>query len=107
MNPTVVSGTVVGTGADITIKCGFKPAMVELINVTSATKEELKWCEGMAQASGLKTINASRSIITTLGVSTVGGDGVEEGFTIGADTDVNVAAEVIFYRVTRSGPGAT
>lgn len=108
MVPSIVSGTVAGTGAALTINCGFVPDCVELINVTSATKEELKWVEGMAAASGLKTINASRSIVTEGGVSVVGGtegSTVEQGFVIGADADINVAAETIFYRATRAGPG--
>lgn len=109
MNPSVVSGTLVGTGALMTVALGFVPASVELINVGSATKEELKWVTGMAQDSGLKTIDAARSIVVANAISTVGAsdsDTVEQGFTIGTDADLNVDGENIFYIAARSGAGA-
>lgn len=96
----VQTGTVTGTGAAINVPTGFKPSRVELHNVTGLAS--LVWTKTMAAASGVKTITAgTMSFITSNGVShftgTAGGDA--EGFTIGADTDVNVSAEVIHYTV--------
>ena len=57
----------------------------------------------MAAASGLKTLGTpTYNLITTLGISQYAGSdtpgsAAAPGFTIGADTDVNVSAETIVY----------
>ena len=111
MNPQIVAGNVEGTGANITINCGFVPARVRVVNIDSATVEELEWFRGMADASAIKTVTGTvaRTKITSLGITPVGDaadDEVEQGFIIGADTDVNVDSETIYYEAVRPGPGA-
>ena len=98
-----------GTGASIDVKCGWVPAKVEVMNITSAGLEKLEWYRGMAAASAIKTTSApARTKITTLGITPLGAgvaDTVEQGFRIGADTDVNVAGELIVVIATRGGAG--
>ncbi|WP_375188409.1 hypothetical protein [Sphingobium yanoikuyae] len=100
----------VGTGAAIDVKCGFVPAYVRVVNIESATVEELEWFRGMADASAIKTVTGTvaRTKITTNGITPLGAgaaDAVEQGFRIGADTDVNVAGEDIVAFAYRGGPG--
>lgn len=99
----IKTGTVTGTGAAINVPLGFNPTFVQVLNLTSATLEQLEWFSGMAEASAIKTVaGGTRTKITTLGISTYAGSTTESsGFTIGADTDVNVAAEVIAYIAIR------
>lgn len=97
-------GTVEGTGAAINIECGFNPDYVKVLNIDSATLEELEWFKGMADASAIKkTGTPTRTKITTLGISAYAGVSGSNslGFTIGADLDVNVVAETIYYLAIR------
>lgn len=92
------TGTVTGTGAAIIIQCGFTPSRVEVINITS--RDGLLWTDTMTDGHALKTVAAgTRTAITSLGITPYDGTlaGNSAGFTIGADTDVNVTAEVIHW----------
>ena len=97
-------GTMAGTGANIDIFCGFKPGKIEVFNRTSTGLEKLEWYYGMADGSAIKTIAAgTRSLITTLGITILEDAAKGQGFRIGVDTDINVAAEqlvVIAHRGT-------
>lgn len=110
----VAVGTVEGTGAAINIQCGFQPRYVKVFNYDDAGSlfPTIEWWEGMAAASGLKTKSIvdsgatglkSSEKITSLGISQYAGSEAanSEGFTIGADTDVNVSAETMFYIAIR------
>jgi hypothetical protein len=67
---------------------------VKLINVTSG--DELFWQDTMADASGLKRVAAgAASFITSDGVTPL-----SDGFTLGADADMNVADEVVHWECT-------
>jgi len=105
MKQTVI-GTVVGTGNLLTISLGFQPDYVEIINVTSALGfEKAEWITGMADLSAYKTIATGvRTKLTTTGIGMYTGTaGVNnEGFTIGADADLNVLGETISYRAVRN-----
>jgi hypothetical protein len=97
------TGKVTGTGATINISLPeFTPRKVELRNITSA--DQLVWVNTMPNAYGMKTVAAgTTSYITSLGVTPITqvvlGDGQSppRGFAIGADTDINVSAEVIHW----------
>ena len=92
------TGTVVGTGAAINIECGFTPVRVVVTNITS--RDGLEWTRTMTNGHALKTVAAgTRSAITSLGITPYAGTLADDstGFTIGADTDVNVTAEVIHW----------
>lgn len=79
-----------GTGADLEVqKIGFRPSYVRIVNVTDPVT--LEHFEGMGDASGFKHIDATQSFITTLGITLT-----EDGFTLGADTDVNVDGEALW-----------
>ena len=97
-----------GTGANIDVKCGFVPSKVEVQNIDSATGESLWWYKGMPNASAIKRTNTAQTRITTLGITPLGNtasSATEQGFRIGADTDVNVSGEKIVAIAYRGGPG--
>lgn len=103
-------GEITGTGAVIDVKCGFVPAKVEIYNITSSTKETLEWVRGMADASGIKTVagTVARTVIATNGITPLNskdGSTGEMGFRIGADVDINVAAEKMLVIAHRGGEG--
>lgn len=99
MTKQVKSGTVTGTGAAIDISLGWNPKRVVVLNTTSATLEQLEWITGMDDGAAIKTVAAgTRTKIASTGISAFAGDDDEAlGFTIGADTDVNVSAEEISW----------
>ena len=88
----IITGAVVGTGAALDVKTvGFRPRKVTLLNETGLAKGE--WTNSMADGEMLKTITAgTMSKVTTNGVTPL-----SNGFTIGADADVNAADELIHY----------
>ena len=97
-------GTVVGTGATIHVNCGFKPRYVIVHNITSTHLETLEWWYGMPATYGLKQKDSTYSRLTSLGIAQYEGtdaQGSGQGFDIGADTDVNVSAEVIAWMAVR------
>jgi hypothetical protein len=96
-------GKVTGTGSAINVGIPeFTPSKVVLKNVTSG--DELEWDCSMPHDYGFKRVAAgTASYVTSGGVTPVSqsvlGDGSDpgRGFTIGTDTDINVAAEVIHW----------
>ena len=84
------SGSMDGTGALITVALGFAPRKVELFN-----------SEGLSQALKTDTMAADSSIKTiTAGTMTFPADLItitSNGFTIGTDSDVNVAGEALHW----------
>ena len=107
MNEVFVK-TMDGTGAAIAVKCGFVPAYVRVTNIESATIEQLEWYRGMGAGHAIKTVTGTvaRTKITSNGITPDGElvtDTVEQGFTIGADADVNVAGETIVIIAMRGG----
>ncbi len=105
-------GTVEGTGSPINIELGWLPDRVKIYNIDSAAIETLEWVNGMGAATGFKflgTSSTTRAKLTTLGISEYAGVlGVTgKGFTIGADTDLNVSAQTILWVAERGGQGAS
>lgn len=94
----IATGTVEGTGAALNVSIGFKPNYVRVINIDGLAT--LEWTADMGAAAGLKEVTAgTKSLLGSLGISQYDGvaAGATEGFTIGADTDVNVSAETIMW----------
>lgn len=92
------TGTLEGTGAAIDIPLGFIPKTVRVINQDGIAS--LEWSDTMPAASGYKDITAgTRTFITLSGISAYAGTaaGAGAGFTIGADTDINVSGETIHW----------
>jgi hypothetical protein len=86
-------GAVTGTGAALEVrKAGFRPSYVKVFNV-SADNAAGEWLEGMADDSAFKTItDGTVSVITSDGITPL-----SDGFSIGADADLNVDGELIRY----------
>lgn len=121
MDKRCYSSTVEGTGSAINVECGFEPSFVALVNIDGgADTAGLLWMGGMADASAWKfdSSGPAISIIASNGItpwtedlsitaSDTSSDGNEtsftgrRGFTIGADTDVNVSGETIAFVAMR------
>ena len=110
----VIVGSVAGTGAALNVSLGFVPSYVKVFNPNDAGSlfPSMEWFNGMATASGFKSLksvdsgatgNASSNYVTTNGITAYAGvsGGAGAGFTIGADTDLNVSAETVFYIAIR------
>lgn len=112
-NPDAIVGSVAGTGAALTVSLGFVPSYVKVFNPNDAGSlfPSMEWFNGMATASGFKSLktvdsgatgNASSNYVTTNGITAfTGSSSASAGFTIGADTDLNVNAETVFYIAIR------
>jgi len=90
----VFFGSVTGTGAPIDVSCPFDPAAVVLINVTDPTLG--LYLPSMAAASVAKLTDAPALTVAVANGITLGAKAARK-FTIGADADLNVVAEVIHY----------
>lgn len=106
MASEIYTGVVTGTGANINISLGFVPDYVEVINYTAPASG--KWFKGMPAGSAFKHIAGTGGLtkITSLGISEYAGvaGGATPGFTIGADTAINVATNPIYWVAGRNGP---
>lgn len=88
----VVTGSCVGTGADMNIRTvGFRPKRV-VLNVGGL---DAAWQKTMADDSMYKRLaNGTGSLVTTNGITPL-----SDGFSLGADTDINAAGAIIHYTV--------
>lgn len=112
----VQTGTVEGTGSAINIQLGWIPDYVKVYNYDDAGSlaPTIEWWRGMTDGHGLKSLsvvdnattgNASQAKVTSNGISAYGGTeaGNREGFTIGADSDINASGETLFWVAYRNG----
>lgn len=88
----VFVGSFKGTGSALNITTlGFRPRVLKLMNVTGLCT--LNWQQGMPDASGVKTVTAGTiSYIVANGITPL-----SNGFTLGADADLNVLDEVVYF----------
>ncbi len=101
LQPRMATATFVGTGAAIAIDLDFTPRFVYVVNRDDLAKME--WARGMADASAIKTVtDGTISEVTSDGITVnekftrdEAGDG--PGFTIGADSDVNVSTQAGYW----------
>ena len=86
------TGSFIGTGADLNVdKVGFRPRYVKVINETGLAVFE--WFDSMLDDAAVKTVTAGTiSKVTSNGITPR-----PKGFAVGADTDVNVAAEICHF----------
>jgi hypothetical protein len=90
-----IRGSFSGTGAQLDIRTiGFRPKAVKLINQTGLATAE--WHEGMPDASMSKRVTAGTMTFPVANGITP----LSDGFRLGADADMNVAAEVVHYEAT-------
>ena len=105
-----LTGKVTGTGADITVKVGFKPSHVIATNIING--HTMEWFAGMDADSAIKLTNATDgtalSVIAYNGVAmyngTYGSSGQIQnspGFILGADPQINVIANDIVWEAER------
>lgn len=84
-------GAVLGTGASLAVnKPGFKPSFVALFNADDPAFGF--YFNGMPDGYVAKHTDSTTSYATSNGLTLS-----EDGFTIGADTDLNVSGEQLFY----------
>ena len=89
----IKTGTQNGTGAAISVVCGFRPRYVKVVNVATGGLCSIEHIDTMAAASGFKGVtDGTKTFISSNGITLN-----DFGFTIGADTDVNVSGEAIHY----------
>lgn len=88
----VKAGSIYGTGAALSVRnVGFRPRKVEILNVGGLA--QLQWTDHMADAAGLKQVtDGTLSLLTSNGITPL-----SDGFTLGADTDLNVDGELIHW----------
>jgi hypothetical protein len=92
----IKTGTVEGTGSAISMDIGFIPQKVQLINIDGDAL--LEWTEDMGAGKGYKILGTGLgALIATGGITVSAETSTYIGFSIGADTDVNVTAETIVY----------
>lgn len=109
---TLATGTATATAATINVSIGWTPRSVLITNVTGTNLTQAYWMTGMAAASCFKLVSASTntyvpsamvvslptvSCISTYAGSTTAG----KGFTLGADTDVNVSGDTLRWEARR------
>ncbi len=93
----IKTGTVEGTASSLAVACGFVPSYVKLMNI-DGSPDCMEWTEDMTDGYGLKTVGAGTvSLVTSGGITPAGPGGATNGFSIGADTDVNVASQTILW----------
>lgn len=92
-NVRAVRGAFVGTGATLSVRTiGFRPTAVRLWNTAG---DEAHWQDDMADAAMHKrTAAGAGSFVTTLGVTPL-----SDGFSLGADTDLNVLTQKVHFEV--------
>lgn len=109
----IVVGTVTGTGSAINVSLGFIPAYVRVVNETDAKHPSAEWFNTMADAEMFKglsvdddgsTGDSSFDFTASDGISAYAGvaGGAGAGFTIGADSDLNAASDVLHYIAMRA-----
>jgi len=88
----IMTGSFYGTAADLEITTiGFRPKVVRIYNETDLSSAI--WTDSMADDSALKTVTAgTMTAITTNGITPL-----SNGFGLGADSDLNAAADLIHY----------
>jgi len=89
-------GTVEGTGAAISIECGFIPSYVRIINIDGDASGD--WTEDMADGEIFKDLPTGViALMASGGITPSAVNSASLGFSIGTDTDLNASAETIIW----------
>lgn len=90
-------GSFVGTGALINVDTpGFKPGIVNLYNLVGICVAH--WQDSMPDGSMIKTVDSGSGTSDIVNVTaTTGITPRANGFSLGADTDLNVVGEVVHW----------
>lgn len=96
MSLKIKTGTVEGTGAAIAVECGFTPSFVGIFNVDGDALGF--WTEDLADAEVFKLLTGGTlALMASAGITPTDYADSAMGFTIGADTDLNVTSETIVW----------
>lgn len=91
--------TLTGTGASISVDCGFTPAYVKVVNITDANS--LEFIDTMTAGSAMKQVTGGEfTYISSGGITLSSSTDTFRGFKIGTDA-VNTSAKtlhVVAYR---------
>lgn len=112
MGNNFVTGEVTATGSAINVSIGFTPSYVKVVN--TAKNVVMEWISGMGAGKGVKnqnqavdeggtaTYTVGPQAVASNGISAYSGDDSNPaGFTIGADTDLNVSGNTLYYIAMR------
>lgn len=109
----IAVGSVSATGAAINISLGWTPKYVIVSNPATTSPTKMEWWTGMAAASGLRSVASATtaggattvpivSRVTVSGISSYAGTtSAAKGFTIGADTSLNISGDTLYYEAVR------
>lgn len=101
-------GSVTATGAAINVSVGFQPRYVKVAN--TAKNVVVEYIHGIGAGKGIKdqdkavaeggtaSYTVGPQLISSNGITQYAGSSTtSEGFTIGADTDLNVSGDTLYY----------
>lgn len=89
MSNSIKTGTVVGTGAAISISLGFVPEYVRVVNITDADQID-EWFAGVSAEGTAVQTNTAVATRASNGISTYAGSATASpGFTIGSGISEN------------------
>lgn len=92
----VVSGSFIGDGSARSIKTvGFRPTVVRLYNVTG--NAVAVWLKSMPDDAMQKTVDSGAGTTDLSYVTSGGVTPLSDGFTLGADADLNASAETVHW----------
>lgn len=91
-----VTGAFVGTGAALDVPVGFRPRAVEIINTDGACRAD--WTAEMPDAAMAKVVDSGAGATDLSYVTSNGVTPADDGFSLGADTDINVSGETCYYK---------
>lgn len=92
------TGTETGTGSAINVELGFTPSKVVIYNETDPGT--YTWTDSMAAGEMVKVIgDGTQTFEASGGISAYAGaeGSASVGFTIGTDSDMNGASDVLHY----------
>ena len=87
--------------AALNVPVGFLPSAVKIFNYTNPSQHN--WYYGMGQGYCEQQVPAGdKTIVTTGGISRYAGDATHaKGFTIGTDSVLNTALDVLYFQAFR------
>lgn len=101
------SGAVNGTGAAITVECGFTPKRVKLARAVSGTSQcSVEYFDSMPPATGFKITDNGTGSPHSLTAAMLTANGVTINaspsgkFVIGTDADINISGVEIYWFAT-------
>lgn len=90
------TGTVEGTGAALNVTVGFIPRYVKVINIDGDATME--WNSNLADGEGFKDLPTGvMALMASAGITPTDPNSSVLGFTLGADSDVNVSSETLIW----------